>query len=624
MELHPPENFDVLIEATGIGYRAGVRGLPTGEFLSGPVTIPFTRSELSDLRLPARPSLPGRLSPGGDAICAIGERLFDDVFRDDLRLAWRASMARTEALGIRLRLRLLLPDSPELADLPWELLHDTETHRYLALSRSSPVVRFVDLPDRSRPLAIDPPLRVLALIASPSDVEPVDVDSEWAKIRSAFAVDAMDSPGWMRGLSVDRVPTGTLADLRARLRREEYHVLHFVGHGHHDKYSMDDVLAFEGPDGLSEQVTGSDLGALLHHHRTIRLVVLDSGAVRLRRDSFAGTARSLVQQGIPAVVATQFAMSDRAAISFLDTLYRGVAQEPLDTAVTAGRNRVRDEQNAVDWAAPALYLGTSDARVLWFTPMVMGGSRRDPDPSRPPLEAPSAPRIPESPRMPPPAASAPPSSTRDRVAGPRFPRLGGRRRGRPAPDESALAQEDPYTAEAIEKAVQRVLTPGRILFNPPDDMRQGTVERIEVAIARTAGLDSALRASLRGRGVARIENVATSPFMAVDLRGTGFEITPLSLPPGTEQLLHPTARWEFDVLPRRSGTRTLQVMAWMRVPLPGRPDERVSVPVLERTVQVRVAPLYATKTFAAKNWQWLVATSVAMGGGLTAWLNLVR
>jgi hypothetical protein len=65
-------------------------------------------------------------------------------------------------------------------------------------------------------------------------------------------------------------------------------------------------------------------------------------------------------------------------------------------------------------------------------------------------------------------------------------------------------------------------------------------------------------------------------------------------------------------------------MAWMRVPLPDRPDERVSVPVLERTVQVRVAPLYATKTFAAKNWQWLVATSVATGGGLTAWLNLVR
>jgi hypothetical protein len=653
------ENFDLLIQASGSGYRAVVRDSPVGEVGPVPVTIPLPTLELENLRLrigpPGVEPASGTTPAGVAAIRQFGRRLFDAAFHDDVRLAWRASIAHTEGRESGLRLRLRLADAPELADLPWELLYDVEISRFLALWQSTPVVRFVDLPGGVRSLTIDRPLRVLVLRASPTDLEPVDARGERSKVGFVPAARAVDTPEPTRGVVVHHVQSGTLADLQAHLRRREYHVLHFIGHGSHDPLSTDGVLALEGTSGPADWVTGVDLGAVLADHRSLRLAVLDSGAGgRSATDSFASVARSLVQQGIPAVVATQFAMSDGAARTFATTLYRRVADGyPLDAAVTEGRHSISDELNAVEWAAPVLYLRAPDARIFEFAPVVLSNIGRPAPRMDQVLEAPSAPRLPELPRVPPtvvasppasrpaPASSAPasveaptyrsppaghvplPPPARAPVGGRRRPRYGGRIRGRATSEVSTTISTDPYASEAIEKAVQSVLRPGRLLFNPPDDMRQGTVERIEVAIARTTGLDDELRAGLRGRGVGRIEDVATSPFMAVDLRGTGFEITPLSLPTGMEQLLHPTARWEFDVLPRRSGTRTLQVIAWMRVPLPSRPDERMSVPVLERTVQVRVAPLYATRTFAATNWQWLVATSVAAGGGVAAWIKLV-
>ena len=176
----------------------------------------------------------------------------------------------------------------------------------------------------------------------------------------------------------------------------------------------------------------------------------------------------------------------------------------------------------------------------------------------------------------------------------------------------------------IDEALSQVVSEGRLLFNPSERMRQGRLERVEVGIAGSKGLDEVLRAGLRGRGHAQIEDIETSPFMAVELKGPGFEITALNPTPGGEQLLRPTALWEFDVLPVRSGAQKLQVCVVMRIPLPNRDDERVSVPVLERDVRVRVDPRYGSQQFVKKNWQWLVATAAGLGGALAAWLKLVQ
>ena len=81
---------------------------------------------------------------------------------------------------------------------------------------------------------------------------------------------------------------------------------------------------------------------------------------------FTGVASSLVQGGLTAVVAMQYAISDRAAIAFSQTLYRRLAAgDPIDTAVTEGRRTfVRMDPDSLEWATPALFMRAGDGRLI--------------------------------------------------------------------------------------------------------------------------------------------------------------------------------------------------------------------------------------------------------------------
>ena len=71
--------------------------------------------------------------------------------------------------------------------MPWEFAYDSAVNRFLTLSIQTPLVRYLDLPERVRPVSVKPPLRVLVMIASPSDSPPLRVEEEWARLQSALA-----------------------------------------------------------------------------------------------------------------------------------------------------------------------------------------------------------------------------------------------------------------------------------------------------------------------------------------------------------------------------------------------------------------------------------------------------
>lgn len=364
---HEYSDFDLLIEpGPHDGYRARVLGSPAGETRAVSIDVPFSDLEIENFLLrigrPRRHAVRGLRSPEVTAIREFGAKLFDAVFRDDLRQALRVSMDEVEGADKGLRVRLRLTDCPELADLPWECLYDAQARRFLALSQWTPVVRYLELPGRIHPLAVHPPLRILVFTASPTDFDPLDAEAEWGKLRDALA--GLESASRVQ---VDRVSGGTLAELRRHLRQGQYHVLHFVGHGGYDEQAQDGVVVLEGQDGRGQPVTGADFGALLHDHRSLRLVVLNSceGARGGRLDPYAGAAQSLVLQGIPAVVAMQFEITDEAAITFANSLYTAVVDGlPLDAAIAEARNAIREEPNPVEWVTPVLYLRSPDGRIF--------------------------------------------------------------------------------------------------------------------------------------------------------------------------------------------------------------------------------------------------------------------
>jgi hypothetical protein len=314
-----------------------------------------------------RPRRGGTRGPGRPETAPLkdfGGRLYGAVFQEELRETLLRSQIKTDGQGMGLRLRLT--DTPELAGLPWEFLYDPRRNRFLALSLRTPLVRYLDLPDPPHPLQVEGPLRLLVMISSPSDYPTLDVEQEWRTLTDALA--PLQAAGQV---AMERLEAASLAALQPQLRREEFHVFHFIGHGGYRPDWGDGVLVMEDARGPGREVPGEELGGLLDDHNPMRLVVLNAceGARSDATDPFAGVAQSLIQQGLPAVVAMQFEITDQAAIIFAHELYGAVADGyPLDAALAeARRAAIRNDGNPTEWATPVLYSRAPDGRLFDLT-----------------------------------------------------------------------------------------------------------------------------------------------------------------------------------------------------------------------------------------------------------------
>jgi hypothetical protein len=383
------EDFDLLIEpGSQSDYRARVLRSPAGESGPVPFSLPFSPLELKVFVLEVgRPRRGGTRGPGRPEIAPIkefGGQLYSAVFHDELRDTLMRSLTETGAQRAGLRLRLRLVDTPELAGLPWEFLYDPRRNRFLALSHRTPLVRYLDLPDPPRPLSVEGPLRLLVMISSPSDYPILDVEQEWRILTEALA--PLQATG---RVAVERLETASLAALQPRLRREEFHIFHFIGHGGYRPDWGDGVLVMEDRTGRGREIAGEELGGLLNDHDPMRLAVLNAceGARSDATDPFAGVAQSLIQQGLPAVVAMQFEITDDAAIIFAQELYGAVADGyPLDATMAEARRAIRNDGNSTEWGTPVLYSRAPDGRLFDLT-------ARPPAISAPPAATPAPPTV---------------------------------------------------------------------------------------------------------------------------------------------------------------------------------------------------------------------------------------
>ncbi len=319
-------------------------------------TLPFSKDELAALhawRADAAWPLP-HLSPQ-----AAGSRLYQALFAGPVGEAFRRSQDAARRAAQPLRIRLRLDEAPELAILPWELLCDS-AGKFLALSEHTPLVRYLSLPDPPFPLAVTPPLRMLVVTASPAEVPALDVEAEWATVNTALA------PLIKRGqVQVERLPHASWEEIQQRLRGEDVHILHFVGHGASDGQG-EAGLVLVGEEGQPHWIDAAQFGALISDHRALRLVLLNAcqGATGTSGSVLAGVAQTLVRQGIPAVVAMQRPITDAQGVAFARQFYKAIAEgRPVDVAMAAGRMAIRKNDN-VAWATPVLFMRAEDGHLF--------------------------------------------------------------------------------------------------------------------------------------------------------------------------------------------------------------------------------------------------------------------
>ena len=358
-------DFDVVVEPYDGGYRARVVASPAGEAQTD-FTLPFSDEGLENLVLKVVGSIGRarrkvrRIEPQESRLIEdFGSQLFQAVFSGPVRECLGRSRIAAENKDAGLRVRLRLPG--DLANIPWEYLYDDE-YGFLGLDPRTALVRYLEMSAPVQPFPIRPPLRILTIVSAPTDIPEIDGEKEWGKLK-----DELDGLVRDEMVQLDRLETGTLAELLPPLRQNEYHVLHFIGHGGYDEEAHDGALAFEDEDRNTRLVTGRDLMQMISGHRSLRLVVLNAceGARSASDDPFGGVAQALVRRGIPAVVAMQFEISDPAALVFSPSFYQAIAQgRPVDVATVEARKTMFARGHTVEWATPVLYLRSQDGRVF--------------------------------------------------------------------------------------------------------------------------------------------------------------------------------------------------------------------------------------------------------------------
>ena len=358
---HSYLDFDLSLHADANGYLARVINSPGGQGKSA------FQLALDDETLYKFLDQMGRRRRGvkQDRVTIakqVGGNLFRAVFQGDVLTCWRTSlnMAREKSKGLRLRLRL--NEATALADLPWELLYDPSVNRFFHLSNQYPLVRYLEMPDPPAPLRVSTPLRVLVMLSLPSDYDELRVEQEYESLNTALQ--DLQTRGV---IELHRLPKADLSTLRAELRARQYQILHFIGHGEFDETNSAGALVLEDARGMGRRVSGETLGVMLRDEDSLRLVVLNAceGARPDLENAFGGVAQSLIQQGIPSVIAMQFEITDQAARKFSQEFYSALAANyPIEAALAEARKALYELPTLTEWVTPVLYSRAPDGMLF--------------------------------------------------------------------------------------------------------------------------------------------------------------------------------------------------------------------------------------------------------------------
>lgn len=283
-------------------------------------------------------------APLEDEIGVYGGRLFAYGLRDALGELYRLVPAQSPC-----RIHIL-SDQARIQRLPWEYLAFPGSAPGPVLERS--VVRIVPTRGREAPAAkeLTGTIRVLFVSAAPKDQNEVDFAAVRGAIERTFQAQAPSC-------EIEAVDGTTRSALRKAVTEKSYDILHFSGHGRVDAEGRGRLLLVDRRTGRTDEVTVVQLCSLLAG-RGIRLVVLSACETASGNfdDDFAVTAEALVRSGIPAVVANQMPVTNRAMAGFVGPLYEELLRSgDVDRAAVEGRIALAFDYASFEWGIPTLY-----------------------------------------------------------------------------------------------------------------------------------------------------------------------------------------------------------------------------------------------------------------------------
>lgn len=350
------KNFDLSIESnSGDGYQVRVQSETMGETRGRFTLSPDCQKIAEDL------SKVDDLQDGSPLPMTLGMSLYQCLFQETVGTMLNRALGAVlidDDGGLRFRLRF---SPPEIAALPWEVLYDKDSKSFVSTSGKTPLTRYLEIPEPIRNLKITPPVKVLVLIPGGSGL---DVEREERIIVAAFK-----KLGTVE-ISVVKDEV-TRSDISRALVEEQFHILHFIGHGTFE--AGQGYLQINDAGGGDELISADKFADFFRDYPSLKLVVLNScqGAEVSRTKEFMGMAPQLVRRGIPAVIAMQYPISDEAALVFAREFYlklcAGWSRGQVDAAISHARNRIfMDVKEPLAFATPVLFMRSPTGVVFDF------------------------------------------------------------------------------------------------------------------------------------------------------------------------------------------------------------------------------------------------------------------
>ncbi|MBN2549270.1 MAG: CHAT domain-containing protein [Anaerolineales bacterium] len=320
---------------------------------------------------------------------AIGHNVWQSLMTPKLEAAFEAGLeaSQEEGKGMRLVFSIIGQDSQpaggetiRMPELPLEALYQPE-NGFLATNTSTPISRSLKFrPDRE-PLRTGLPLRILVVVATPSDKPDADMGAEKTALQQALKK-LLD----LGSVEIEFCDPPTRAELTSRLDKK-FHVLHFIGHGAFDIVGDDPSprphLCLEDDNQLSDPLDAETLDILLQGN-DIRLVVITACSsaaptpdeVAETVAPFDGLAQRLVgiNSGVSAAVAMQFDLESDAAVLFSKVFYTNMldSRRKLDEILTNCRKALAGKMNAGHraWVTPVIYWRAREGKVFDIVPVM--------------------------------------------------------------------------------------------------------------------------------------------------------------------------------------------------------------------------------------------------------------
>jgi CHAT domain len=315
----------------------------------------------------------GRLA-GKEEFKVLGANLYRILFENQLgEVVDKALRQPVQFLRVELEFE---KGQEALSSLPWEYTYFPEEYGggggyFLGERVKLCLTRRLCL-DTSRDLRIDegPPLKVLFVASSP-----IGFKVEYEKFLEVFGsrpdlIKVTPLLPYHPDDTEKTIPKATWGNFTAMLGNEQFHAIHFLGHGRWNAQAKAGTILFMKKDGTADPIDDEFMANRLMDCDDLRLVFLQAceSAQSDPYRAFSGVAQQLAQKGIPAVVGMQYKIHHRVANRFAEAFYEALALAEtvtVDVAVQKARRKIADEFSdsieRLGFGLPVLYLRESDS-----------------------------------------------------------------------------------------------------------------------------------------------------------------------------------------------------------------------------------------------------------------------